>query len=136
MCIFNTANTWLRYENKSNKTFWSVIKLCATLSKLICISYMRCVSTYLPNLWIKLVTKIRFGRSWSPSASADATETFFRFIKIFVQKILTSWNQAILYGLGFDLTTHSKYTPSPSLISFGLSVGPILSVTIGRSESR
>ncbi|KYN36890.1 hypothetical protein ALC56_08681 [Trachymyrmex septentrionalis] len=45
--------------------------------------------------------------------------------------ILTSLNQASLYTFGFARTIHSKYTSSPSLMSSGFSVSPILKLTTG-----
>jgi len=45
--------------------------------------------------------------------------------------ILTFLNQASLYAFGFARTVHSKYTSSPSLMSSGFSVSPILKLTTG-----
>ncbi len=44
--------------------------------------------------------------------------------------------QVILYGLGFALTLHSKYTSSPSLMLEPLREEPRLRIDWGTSEER
>lgn len=49
------------------------------------------------------------------------------------KKKLTSWYQAILYGLGLERIWHSKYTSSFSFMSSGFREEPIFNVTTGTS---
>ncbi|KAE8752475.1 hypothetical protein FOCC_FOCC000597 [Frankliniella occidentalis] len=45
-----------------------------------------------------------------------------------------AWNQARRYALGLARMLHSKYTSSPSLMSLGLRLAPMRSVTTGGEQ--
>ena len=52
------------------------------------------------------------------------------------KSILTSFLQTILFGLGFELTEHSKYTSSPSLMLEAFKLLPSLKDAVGLSVKK
>ena len=52
------------------------------------------------------------------------------------KSILTSFFQTILFGLGFELTEHSKYTSSPSLILEAFRLLPSFKDAVGLSVKK